>query len=132
MRHEKTELKGNAAEERMLEDAKRFILASGEFRTVSNLAKLLQADSHKLAQQLNAWKNCGEIFSIPGDNESELFPVFALDPRSGRRCLRRFPKSCRSSETSCLDGPLLGGSSLLAATWMTSSLKICLEKTRTG
>jgi len=92
MRHEKTELKGNAAEERMLEDAKRFILASGEFRTASDLAKLLQADSHKLAQQLNAWKNCGEIFSIPGDNESELFPVFALDPRSGPQVFEAIPK----------------------------------------
>ena len=62
-----TELKGKAAEERMLEDAKRFILASGEFRTVSDLARLLQVDSNKLAQQLNAWKKCGEIFSIPGE-----------------------------------------------------------------
>jgi len=92
MRHEMTEWKGKAAEERMLEDAKRFILASGEFGTVSDLARLHQADSNRLAQQLNAWKSCGEIFSIPGENESELFPLFALDPRSGPQVFEAIPK----------------------------------------
>ena len=87
-----TELNGRVAQERMLKDAKRFILASGEFRTVLDLAQLLQVDSHKLAQQLTAWKGSGEIFSIPGENGGELFPLFALDPRSGPRVFAAIPK----------------------------------------
>ncbi len=45
------------AQERMLEDAKKFILASGEFRTVPELAQLLQVVSRKLNQQLVAWRD---------------------------------------------------------------------------
>jgi hypothetical protein len=76
----------------MLEDAKRFILASGEFRAVSDLAKLLQIDGHRLAQQLNAWKISGEIFSIPGENEGDLFPAFAFETNSGAQVFEAIPK----------------------------------------
>jgi hypothetical protein len=78
-----THLEGKLAEERMLEEAKRFILASGEFRTVPDLAKLLRVDRHSLDRQLNAWRDCGKIFSIPGGAEGELFPLFAFDPDRG-------------------------------------------------
>jgi hypothetical protein len=74
-----TQVKGKVAQEQMLEDAKRSILASGEFRTAHDLAKLIRVHSHTLDQQLNAWKNRGEIFSIPGGTDGELFPVFAFD-----------------------------------------------------
>lgn len=90
-----TKLRGEVGQERMLEDAKRFILASGEFRAVSDLARLLRFDGHRLAQQLNAWKNSGEIFSIPGENGSELFPVFALDSGSGLQVFAAIPKVLR-------------------------------------
>lgn len=53
----------------MLEDAKRSILASGEFCTGPDLAKLLRLDSHKLNQQLNVWRECGKIFSIPSGTD---------------------------------------------------------------
>jgi hypothetical protein len=76
-------LKGEVAQKRMLEDAKSFILASGEFRTVSDLAQLLGIDSHKLDQQLKDWKNRGMIFSISSETQGELFPLFALDRRRG-------------------------------------------------
>jgi len=78
-----THLKGKVAEDRMPEDAKRFILASGEFRTVPDLAKILRVDRHRLDQQLNAWRDCGKIFSIPGGTEGELFPLFAFDQNRG-------------------------------------------------
>ena len=87
-----TELTGKVTQERMVEDAKRFILASGQFRTVPDLAQLLQVDRHKHAQQLNAWKSRVEIFSIPGENESELFPVFAFDTSSGPQVFEAIPK----------------------------------------
>jgi hypothetical protein len=85
-------LNGEVAQERMLEDAKRFILASGEFRTILDLGQLLQVDSHRLDQQLNSWKNRGEIFSILGENGSELFPVFAFDTNSGPQVFEAIPK----------------------------------------
>ena len=66
-------------QERMLENARRTVLASGEFRTASELAKFLQVDSHKLNHQLKVWKDCNEIFSIDGGTEGELFPKFAFD-----------------------------------------------------
>jgi hypothetical protein len=74
---------GKVAQERMLEDAKRSILASGEFRAVSDLAELLRVDRKRLDQQLKAWKDCGKIFSIPGGAEGELFPLFAFDQNRG-------------------------------------------------
>lgn len=43
-------LQGNAAEERMLEDAKIFIRASGEFRAVPDLAKVLRVEIHDLEE----------------------------------------------------------------------------------
>jgi len=78
-----TKLKGEVVQERMLEDAKRSILASGEFRTVADLAEFLRVDRHRLDQQLNAWRDCSKIFSIPGGAEGELFPLFAFDPNRG-------------------------------------------------
>lgn len=66
-------------QERMLENARRTVLASGEFRTASELAKFLQVDSHKLNHQLKVWKDRNEIFSIDGGTEGELFPKFAFD-----------------------------------------------------
>jgi hypothetical protein len=91
-------LNGEVAQGQMLKDAKSFILASGEFRTVSDLAKLLQIDGQRLAQQLNAWKNSGEIFSIPGENGSELFPVFALDSGGGLQVFSAIPKALQIFE----------------------------------
>lgn len=70
---------GKVTQERMLEHAKRTVLASGEFRAASDLATFLQVDSHKLNQQLNMWKDRNEIFSIEGGTEGELFPKFAFD-----------------------------------------------------
>ena len=72
-------LQGKAAEERMLEDARSFIRASGEFRTTSDLAKLLRVEIHDLDQQLNDWKDRREIFSIQDQNAGELFPVFGFE-----------------------------------------------------
>ena len=74
-----TQPESKAAQERMLEDARRTVLASGEFRTTSDLAKLLQIDRHKLDHQLNVWKDRNEIFSIECGSEGELFPKFAFD-----------------------------------------------------
>jgi hypothetical protein len=70
---------GKVTQERMLEHARRTVLASGEFQTASDLAKFLQVDSHKLNHQLNVWKDRNEIFSIEGETEGELFPKFAFD-----------------------------------------------------
>ena len=70
---------GEVTQERMLEDARRTVLASGEFRTASDLAELLQIESHKLNHQLNVWKDRNEIFSIEGGTDGELFPKFAFD-----------------------------------------------------
>lgn len=67
-------------------------IASGEFRTVPELARLLRLDNRKLKQQLNDWKNCGGIFSISGGTEGELFPLFALDPNRGLQVFEAFPK----------------------------------------
>jgi hypothetical protein len=52
-----TKLRGKIVQERMLECAKRIVLASAEFWTVADLAKLLRVDSRKLDQQFNAWKD---------------------------------------------------------------------------
>ncbi len=87
-----TRLQGKAAEERMFEDAKSFIRASGEFRTVSDLAKLLGVDSHNLKQQLNTWKDCREIVSIQDGAEGELYPVFAFDSNRGSQVFEAIPK----------------------------------------
>jgi hypothetical protein len=87
-----TQLKGKFAEERMLEDAKRFILASGEFRTVPDLAKLLRVDRHKLNQQVNAWRDRKEIFSIPDGTEGELFPIFAFDRNRDLQVFETIPQ----------------------------------------
>lgn len=76
-------LQGKAAEDRMLEDAKSFIRASGEFRTVSDLAKLLRVGIHDLELQLNDWKDCREIFSIQDGTDGELFPAFAFNSKRG-------------------------------------------------
>jgi hypothetical protein len=70
---------GKVTQERMLEHARRTVLASGEFRTASDLATLLQIDSPKLSHQLNVWKDRNEIFSIQGGTEGGLFPKFAFD-----------------------------------------------------
>ena len=76
-------LQGNAAEEPMLEEAKSFIRASGQFRTVPDLAELLRVEIHDLDQQLNEWKDRREIFSIQDGTEGELFPLFAFDRNRG-------------------------------------------------
>lgn len=83
---------GKVAQERMLEDAQKFILASGEFRTVPELAELLRVDSRKLNQQLVAWRGLGEIFSIPGGAEGELFPLFAFDQKRGLQVSEVIPQ----------------------------------------
>ncbi len=85
-------LKGNAAEERMLEDAKSFIRASGEFRTTSDLAKLLRVEIHDLDQQLNDWMYRREIFSIQDQNAGELFPVFGFDSKCGLQVSEAIPR----------------------------------------
>ena len=85
-------LLGKAAEERMLEDAKSSIRASGEFRTVPDLAKLLQVEIHDLDQQLNEWKDRREIFSIQDGTEGELFPAFAFDSNRGPRVSEAIPR----------------------------------------
>lgn len=74
-----TESESKAVQERMLDHARRTVLASGEFRTASDLAELLQIESHKLNHQLSVWKDRNEIFSIGGGTEGELFPKFAFD-----------------------------------------------------
>lgn len=74
-----TEAESKVAQERMLDHALRTVLASGEFRTVSDLAELFQIEIHKLNHQLNMWKDRNEIFSIEGGTEGELFPKFAFD-----------------------------------------------------
>jgi hypothetical protein len=76
-------LQGKAAEDRMLEDTKSFIRASGEFRTVPDLAKLLRVEINDLDQELHDWKDRGEIFSIQDGTEGELFPLFAFDRSRG-------------------------------------------------
>lgn len=87
-----SQLKRKVEQKRMLKDAKRFIQASGEFRTVPDLAKLLQVDTRKLNQLLNAWRDCGKIFSIPGGSEGELFPLFTLDRSRGPWVIEAVPE----------------------------------------
>ena len=65
-------LQGKAAEDRMLEDTKSFIRASGEFRTVPDLAKLLRVEINDLDQELHDWKDRGEIFSNSGWNGGRI------------------------------------------------------------
>lgn len=86
-----TQLQTKAAEERMFEEAKRAIRASGEFQTVTDLAALLRVDPHGLNQQLNAWKNRRQIFSIHDETVGELFPVFAFDRSHGLRVFEAVP-----------------------------------------
>ena len=74
-----TEPESKVAQERMLEHARRTVLASGEFRTAFDLAKLFQIDSHKLNHQLKVWRDRNEIFCIEGGTEGALFPKFAFD-----------------------------------------------------
>ena len=85
-------LQGNAAEEPMLEEAKSFIRASGQFRTVPDLAELLRVEIHDLDQQLNEWKDRREIFSIQDGTEGELFPAFAFDSNRGPRVSEAIPR----------------------------------------
>jgi hypothetical protein len=80
-----------AAEDRMLEDAKSYIRASGEFRTVPDLAKLLQVEVHNLDQELNDWKDRREIFSIQDEAAGELFPVFGFDSKCGLQVSAAIP-----------------------------------------
>lgn len=87
-----TQPESKAAQERMLEDARRTVLESGEFRTTSDLAKLLQIDSHKLSHQLNVWKGRNEIFSIRGGTEGELFPKFAFDRNRDLQLFEAIPQ----------------------------------------
>jgi hypothetical protein len=87
-----TQPKGKAAQERMQEDARRTVLESGEFRTTSDLAKLLRIDSHKLDRQLNVWKDRNEIFSIDGGPEDQLFPKFAFDRNRGLQLFEAIPQ----------------------------------------
>ena len=84
-------LQGKAAEERMLEDAKGFVRASGEFLTVLNLAELLGVEIHDLDVQLNGWKDRREIFSIQDGTEGELFPAFAFDSIRGAHVSEAIP-----------------------------------------
>ena len=85
-------LKGNAAEERMLEDAKSSIRASGEFRTVPEIAKLLQVEINDLDQQLHDWKVRREILSIQDGTRGELFPVFGFDSKCGLQVFEAIPR----------------------------------------
>jgi hypothetical protein len=85
-------LQGNAPEERMLEDAKSFIRASGQFRTVPDLAELLRVEIHDLDQQLNDWKDRREIFSIQDRPGGELFPVFAFAANRGPQVSEAIPR----------------------------------------
>jgi hypothetical protein len=84
-------LQGKAAEEQMLENAKSFVRASGEFRTVPDLAKLLRIEINDLNQQLHDWKDRREIFSIQDGTEGELFPLFAFDRNRGPRVSEAIP-----------------------------------------
>src|SRR5208282_6158893 len=85
-------LQGKAAEDRMLEDARSFIRASGEFRTVPDLAKLLRVGIHDLELQLNDSKDRREIFSIQDGTEGELFPIFAFDSNRGPQVSEAIPR----------------------------------------
>lgn len=86
------QLEWKVAQERMLEHARRTVLASGEFQTASDLAKILQVDSHKLNHQLNLWKDRNEIFSIEDGTEGELFPKFAFDRNRGLHLFDAIPR----------------------------------------
>jgi hypothetical protein len=83
------------AQERMLDDARKTVLASGEFQAASDLGKLLQVDSHKLNHQLNVWKGRNEIFSIQGGTEGELFPKFAFDRNRDLQLFDALPRILR-------------------------------------
>lgn len=84
-------LLGKAAEERMLEDAKSFVRASGQFRTIPDLAKLLRVEVRDLDQQLNDWKDRREILSIRDGTEGELFPVFGFGSKCGLQVSEAIP-----------------------------------------
>ncbi|MFZ0745829.1 MAG: hypothetical protein WAM85_15575 [Terracidiphilus sp.] len=85
-------LLGKVAEERMLEDAKSFVRASGQFRTIPDLAKLLRVEVRDLDQQLNDWKDRREIFSIKDGTEGELFPAFAFATNRGPQVSEAIPR----------------------------------------
>jgi hypothetical protein len=84
-------LKGNAVEERMLEDAKSSIRASGEFRTVPEIAKLLQVEINDLDQQLHDWK-VRRVFSIQDGTRGELFPAFGFDSKCSLQVSEAIPR----------------------------------------
>ena len=76
----------------MLEDAKTSIRASGEFRTVPDLAKFLRVEIHDLELQLDDWKDRREIFSIQDGTEGELFPAFAFNSIRGLQASEAIPR----------------------------------------
>jgi hypothetical protein len=75
----------------MLEDAKSSIRASGDFRAVPEIAKLLRVEINDLDQQLHDWKVRREIFSIQDGTRRELFPVFGFDSKCGLQVSEAIP-----------------------------------------
>jgi hypothetical protein len=86
-----TRSESEAAMEGMLKDARRYVIGSGEFLSLSDLAEFLRVDSQTLGRQLNVWMDQNEIFSIPGGAEGELFPKFAFDRSRDLKLLDAMP-----------------------------------------
>jgi hypothetical protein len=64
----------------MLNDGKKQIRGSGDFRTVEDLAVIFGFGLGDLQARLRSWVARREIFSIDDGSTRELFPVFAFDP----------------------------------------------------
>lgn len=68
---------------RMLIQAKRDILSSGDFLPATEVARLAGFSASNLSVQPNKWKRNREIFAIPHGREDYL-PLYALNPADHR------------------------------------------------
>ncbi len=101
------------SERRMLEDAKKHVRESDQFRTAQNLAELFSLDPDDLQSRLREWETRREIFSIDQGSAGELFPVFAFDQTTYLR-----PHEAISEVLDILGNI---GSTLFIASWFISA-----------
>lgn len=74
-------------EAKMMGEARTTILESGDFVRASEIAKAAQYSPKNSSSQPNRWKHKRQIFAITNKG-TDLYPVYALDQKSG---LRPFP-----------------------------------------
>lgn len=71
-------------EARMNAEARKAVLAEGDWLTAASLSKIAGFVGQNASAQPNKWKREGRIFALPHDG-ADLYPGYALDPEAQYR-----------------------------------------------